>query len=107
MLPMIQEAFIELIQHYADNDKLAEDFWKEIEEQYTAKTRHYHNLSHLSDLIRELGEVKEETGDWTTILFAVFYHDIIYKPSRNDNEERSAEVARKRLTGISYPAERV
>jgi predicted metal-dependent HD superfamily phosphohydrolase len=41
------------------------------------------------------------------MLFAVFYHDIIYKVSRNDNEEKSAELAKERLTQVAYPASSV
>lgn len=36
-------------------------------------------------------------------MFSLFYHDIIYNTLRTDNEERSAELAVKRLNQIAAP----
>jgi predicted metal-dependent HD superfamily phosphohydrolase len=58
-------------------------------------------------MITVLKEVKEKAEDWDTLLFAIFYHDIIYKASGNSNEEESAKLAMLRLSEIKYPAEKI
>lgn len=37
----------ELISKYTDNVGLSNVLWEEIEENYTDRRRHYHNLTHL------------------------------------------------------------
>lgn len=74
--------------------------WKEIETQYTEKGRHYHNLLHLENMFRELGNVKGNISDFTALSFSVFYHDIIYNASSKSNEEKSALKAAERLTEL-------
>src|SRR5690606_36924476 len=39
--------------------------------------------------------------NWETILFTLYYHDIIYNPLKSDNEEKSAALAEKRMKQIS------
>ena len=46
-------------------------------------------------------DVKSEIQNWETILFTLFYHDIIYNSIKSDNEEKSAELAEKRMKQIS------
>src|SRR5690606_27293028 len=62
--------------------------------------RHYHNLSHLENLLKQLIKVKHEIENWETVLFTMFYHDIIYIATNTDNEEKSAELAAKRMKEI-------
>jgi len=54
-------------------------------------------------VFRELSDVKEKLQDWDTVLFSVFYHDIVYNPLRRDNEERSIVIAENRLRYIDVP----
>ena len=37
-----------------------------------------------------------------TLLFSIFYHDIIYNPLRSDNEYKSAAVFKKRISQTSF-----
>jgi predicted metal-dependent HD superfamily phosphohydrolase len=47
---------------------------------------------------------KPDSEQQDLLLFALFYHDVIYSPSRSDNEEKSAEAAEKRLAKLELPA---
>jgi predicted metal-dependent HD superfamily phosphohydrolase len=58
-------------------------------------------------MIANLKEVKSNITDWDTTLFAVFYHDIIYKASSSTNEADSAKLAMQKLSEIGYPAEKI
>ncbi len=103
----LRQTFIELVGKYSKNTHLSETLWHEIEQNYTNKKRFYHTLSHLENLYHELIEVKEEIEDWDTILFSVYYHDIIYKTTKNNNEEKSAELAKERLQLIKFPNDKI
>jgi len=56
--------------------------------------RSYHNQNHLLDLINQINESKskfESHKDYEKMLLCALFHDCIYDPMRNDNEEKSAE----------------
>ena len=52
-------------------------------------------------------EVKGEIKNWETILFTLYYHDIVYNSLKSDNEEKSAEFAEKRMKQISVSHETI
>jgi predicted metal-dependent HD superfamily phosphohydrolase len=96
----LYQNFKELFQKYNQDNSLQENLWLEIETYYTSKKRHYHTMVHLENLFQELLPIKENFEDWETVQFSIFYHDIIYNASRNDNEEKSAILAIERLKEI-------
>jgi predicted metal-dependent HD superfamily phosphohydrolase len=58
-------------------------------------------------MLSELLRIQSKIKDWNTVLFALFYHDIIYKPASSHIEEKSAELAEVRLRQIGYPGEQI
>lgn len=86
---------------------LLESFWLELEKQYSHKSRHYHNLAHLDNLLQLLEDCKANVEDWQSLIFAVFYHDAIYKVLKSNNEEKSAEMAQERMRQINFPEARI
>ena len=101
---MTKSTFIGLASQYSSNNYMLEQLWNEIQSAYSNPKRYYHNLQHLQHLWEELSSVKEEIQDWNTLLFSVFYHDLVYNPLRRDNEERSALLMENRLQSIDVPA---
>ena len=95
-----------LVARYIIDEALAEKHWQEIVTHYSHKKRYYHTLTHLQNLLAELEAIKAQIADWDTVLFALYYHDIIYNATRKDNEEKSAELARERLRELQYPADK-
>ena len=93
--------FSNLISKFSNEEELKFDYWKEIKKNYSQKKRKYHNLLHLENMILELENVKDKISDYDVILLSVFYHDIIYKATSKDNEEKSAEIAKKCLEKIN------
>lgn len=59
--------------------------------------RHYHNQTHLVNLISNINESKTQFSqkEYEKLMLTALFHDIIYDPMRNDNEERSAEFFEK------------
>lgn len=104
---MLKKTFLELSGRFIDDKVLAGKLWDEINSMYSTGDRHYHTLSHLENLLQQLSNVKNQIKDWDAVLFALFYHDIIYKSTSDKNEEKSAELAKSRLAELSFPPERV
>ncbi|MBG9375925.1 hypothetical protein I5907_06745 [Panacibacter sp. DH6] len=104
---MLKEIFIHLLMAYNSDDALCKTYWNEVESAYTGRQRHYHNLLHLQQMYTQLEACRDYIEDWPTILFALFYHDLIYKARRRDNEAQSALTAARRLKAINYPQAKI
>ena len=86
--------------HYTSDGNHIDRLWNDVAKHYSEPSRHYHTLQHLDALTNELAGVRKNIADWEIIMFAVAYHDIIYNPAKNDNEEKSAEYAARALSGL-------
>jgi len=104
---MLTDIFLQLVNKYSNNKELATNLWLEIFTKYSEPKRHYHTIDHLEAMLGNLNEVKSLVADYDTTLFAVFYHDIIYKASSNTNEADSAKIAIQRLAEIGYPGDKI
>lgn len=102
----LKAKWFELTSRYTDNDQLIDKLWEEIEKSYSYKKRHYHNLTHLEHMLTMAVKYKIHLNDFDTVLFSIYYHDIVYNPKRQDNEQKSAEIAHNHLTRLSMPSEK-
>jgi predicted metal-dependent HD superfamily phosphohydrolase len=75
--------------------------------RYTSPGRHYHDINHIENSLKELDRVRNLTEDPGMIELAIWFHDAVYDPERDDNEEKSAEYAQKTLSEIGLPWERL
>ena len=55
----------------------------------------------------ELFPLQSQFNDWDMILFATYYHDIVYSVTAKNNEEKSAVLAKKRLMKLSIPTAKI
>lgn len=62
--------------------------------------RRYHNWSHIQALLNLLPEVRDRLNDSLAVECAIVLHDAIYEPTRNDNENRSAALAKELISGV-------
>ena len=92
----LENEWNKLVLNYTDNS-LAKIIWKDIENHYNSKNRHYHNLSHLYNMLLQLEDIKNDIEDLNALKFAIWYHDIIYKSTNKDNEDQSANYCEKAL----------
>ena len=81
--------------------------WDELHAVYTQPWRAYHNLAHIDDclLMLSLYFDLDEESIADEIEAAIWFHDAIYEVGATDNEERSAQLARKCLTSLGAPAD--
>ncbi len=99
---MLKEKFLGLIGQYSTDMDYHGACWQEIETQYSAKSRYYHNLEHLEHMISGLEQVKTHIENLDALLFSIYYHDIIYKPTKSNNEHQSTLFFEKRITNTSF-----
>ena len=65
---------------------------------YAAPGRHYHNLAHIEDCLAALARVEGLSAHAHEILSeAIWWHDVVYDPTRSDNEELSAQLAERHV----------
>ncbi|MEG1025829.1 MAG: hypothetical protein RSF34_15235 [Flavobacterium sp.] len=67
--------------------------WADLEKTYSKKSRHYHNLTHLKEMIASFEKYRDKLQNPNEVLFSIFYHDFVYSASKKDNELKSAEYA--------------
>ncbi|WP_018693586.1 HD domain-containing protein [Algicola sagamiensis] len=67
--------------------EIATPYFDRLVDAYREPHRHYHTLSHISQMLSFLQEARVEDP---AALWAVWYHDYVYKPGRKTNEKKSA-----------------
>lgn len=72
--------------------------WQNIAIRYNEPQRAYHDLQHIQQLFGQYDQVKDNLHEPHIIALAIYYHDVIYEPTRSDNELKSAEYAVESLT---------
>jgi predicted metal-dependent HD superfamily phosphohydrolase len=102
-MPSLKEIWIELASKYSNDAELISQLWNEIESCYSSQARYYHNLLHLEYMFDKIYSCKLLISDLNAISFSIFYHDIVYNAQQPDNEEKSAELAMKRLEKLGVP----
>ena len=69
------------------------NLWQDIAIRYSENQRAYHSLQHIEQLFAQFKQIKHVLNEPHIIALALFYHDVIYAPTRADNELKSAEYA--------------
>lgn len=80
---------------------LSDLLFSQLCEAYSEAHRHYHTLAHLQHLFGLLQAAHIFAPE---VYWAAFYHDYIYRPSRGDNEAKSARVAEDCLAQLGFDA---
>jgi predicted metal-dependent HD superfamily phosphohydrolase len=70
----------------------------EIIRAYTEPHRHYHTLNHIMFMINKAIEWEWELTD--ELVYAIMYHDFVYDPTTEDNEEKSVEELYNFMCGL-------
>ncbi|WJS94361.1 hypothetical protein NYQ10_19955 [Flavobacterium johnsoniae] len=94
----LKEIYSELLSNIGFSANEIQQNWNDLEKSYSAKSRHYHNLTHLKEMIVSFEIYRDQLQKPNEILFSIFYHDFIYSASKKDNELKSAEYALAILT---------
>ncbi len=69
--------------------------YQELLSQYSEPHRHYHNFRHIAECLGEFDSARHLADDPAAVELAIWFHDAIYAPHASDNEEKSADLARR------------
>lgn len=72
---------------------ISQALWQDVANHYSKPVRAYHNLTHLQQLFEHFEQIKSNLRQPSVVALALFYHDIIYDPTKLDNELQSAKYA--------------
>lgn len=74
-------------------DRIAK-WWRVVWKHYSEPHRQYHTLAHIRDMLSLV------TGE--AAVAATWFHDIVYDPTRADNEDASAKLAATALRELGF-----
>ena len=77
-----------------DLDARLERTHAELLSAYAQPHRHYHTLQHLEECLSLFERLRSVSERHAEVELALWFHDAIYDPQAQDNEERSGEWAR-------------
>ncbi|WP_276381657.1 hypothetical protein [Flavobacterium sp. H4147] len=90
---ILKKIYTDLLLNIGFSENEIQQNWLDLEKAYSKKSRHYHNLTHLKEMIESFEIYRDRLQNPDEILFAIFYHDVVYSASKKDNELKSAEFA--------------
>jgi predicted metal-dependent HD superfamily phosphohydrolase len=70
---------------------------------YSGSDRHYHGVGHIVSMLEGFDTLRAKFEHPLAAELAIFFHDVIYNPSRHDNEEQSAKKMQDVLSGLVDP----
>ncbi|WP_427874730.1 HD domain-containing protein [Flavobacterium sp. MMS24-S5] len=89
----LKEIYSDLLSNVGFSANEIQQNWLDLEKAYSKKSRHYHNLTHLKEMISSFETYRDKLQNPNEILFSIFYHDFVYSASKKDNELKSSEYA--------------
>jgi len=73
------------------------DVYAALEAAYSERTRHYHTGTHIEDCLVQFDGVVDLAAAPEEIELALWFHDVVYRPTSSRNEEKSAVWAQRFL----------
>jgi predicted metal-dependent HD superfamily phosphohydrolase len=73
---------------------------------WSAPHRHYHSLRHLQECLQLLERWGRDEAARHEVGIALWFHDAVYDPRREDNEDRSARWAVTALKDLGVPEDK-
>ena len=89
----LKDKFVNVLLEIGFEASKTDALWQDLEKAYSGKSRYYHNLTHLEEMIVQYERYQSELTFPVEVLYAIFYHDYIYKATSKENELKSAEFA--------------
>lgn len=64
----------------------------ELQARHAEPQRHYHTWAHIEALLGWFGQRRADLTDPVAVELAILFHDVVYDPTRTDNEAESARL---------------
>jgi predicted metal-dependent HD superfamily phosphohydrolase len=99
--------FFKKLSKYTQNQQLINGTFDDLVANYTSEKRHYHDLSHIVNMLNLMEDYKFRINDEDAVFFAIWFHDGIYDTWKSTNEEKSALWAKEILSQTAMPTARI
>lgn len=77
-----------------------EELYGALYSAYSESQRHYHTVQHIVECLEHFHDIKTHLTDALSVELAIWFHDVIYNPQANDNEQQSAEYMKQVLESV-------
>jgi predicted metal-dependent HD superfamily phosphohydrolase len=96
-------------ERHIGDDHASRRWFDSVLSRYREPQRHYHDLGHLNWVVRHIESIAvgQPIVDLDAVVAAGFFHDVIYDPTRSDNEVASGRLAASALTELGWDRKRV
>ena len=81
----------------------SDDALPALENQYSAPDRHYHTLAHLDTVLGTFDQLRHLAPNPDIAELALWLHDVVWEPMKDDSELRSAEWPLSHLPPDALP----
>lgn len=103
---VVEKKWFELCTLVGVEDTVSAKWWGIIRDHYCEEWRHYHTLCHLGEILAGFDRYENEVMDPVVVLFAIYFHDVIYVPTSATNEDDSAELFLQFVQEAGHPTDR-
>jgi len=100
-IAFLKSQWYSLASFYPSDKTIKEDVFQVLQEQYSEKSRFYHNFSHVKALLKLFESFDNKIQEPKAIKFAIWFHDVIYDTRKSDNEAESARLASEMLRKLN------
>lgn len=107
LIPKLKPRWSTLMSRLRVRDSHTQQWFSTVCTKYTEPQRHYHTLTHIDELFVYFDKHERDIKKHNHVELAIWFHDVIYDPKKNNNEEESAKLFSEfcdealELTGIS------
>ena len=77
-----------------------EELYGALYSAYSESQRHYHTVQHIVECLEHFHDIKTHLTDALSVELAIWFHDVIYNPQANDNEQQSADYMKQVLENV-------
>jgi predicted metal-dependent HD superfamily phosphohydrolase len=99
----LSSRWCQLLDRFSPDEKIVVQVFQEIVSAYSQPHRYYHTLAHIRHCLGILGTMRSDSLNCSALELAVWFHDIVYNPQANDNEQQSADYAAIVLPQLKIP----
>ena len=82
------------------DDDTTQNFYASLYGAYSEVQRHYHSIHHIVECLEHFHQIKTYLDDTLSVELAIWFHDVIYNPQANDNEQQSADYMLRMLENV-------
>lgn len=100
---LFQSRWEKLLTPFQVDLSVSQRIFGELASAYATLGRFYHTLQHIEQVLETIENLKLVATDLSVIQLAAWFHDVVYEPKAQDNEEKSAEYAEVALNELSIP----